>query len=74
MTIEDLKAFLNAADRNLSIRREIKQYCLCDNKKLLSLASKYGFSITEKDLNDAIAGEKIDKWFNESQIKPFRTN
>ena len=70
MSLEALSEFITAAEHSPSLRTELKQ---CTNQKdLLSLCSKYGFSIKSSDLDPHGNSQKIEEWFKASKIPPIR--
>tara|TARA_Y100001968_G_scaffold25524_1_gene19983 strand:- start:7768 stop:7989 length:222 start_codon:yes stop_codon:yes gene_type:complete len=70
MTRENLKSFITAAERKISIRSELKN--INQLNELIKIASKYGFKITEKDIQEANSLDHIQDWFNKSRIYPLR--
>tara|TARA_B100000700_G_scaffold313055_1_gene397496 strand:- start:1920 stop:2141 length:222 start_codon:yes stop_codon:yes gene_type:complete len=71
MSREDLNNFIHSVEHSSSLRRELKR-CNNDKVKLLLLAKKYGFHITDQDLQEDIQAEKTNKWFKLSQIYPSK--
>jgi len=39
---------------------------------LIKLAKKYGFNINQDDINGFENSERIEKWFQSSQINPIK--
>ncbi len=72
MSFEGLSDFLNAAEHSASLRRAIRT---CTNKQMLiDLASTYGFSIKERDLDENNSESHIIDWFKSSKISPIKKN
>lgn len=70
MSREDLSKFVEAAERSLSLRDELR-FCKND-QRIIEIAAKYGFSITLKDINEDKQEEMIEDWFRTSEISPFK--
>ena len=70
MSIKELSDFLKAAERTSYIRRDLTK-CL-NEKGLIKLAKKYGFNINQDDINGFENSERIEKWFQSSQINPIK--
>ncbi len=70
MSRQDLNNFIHAAERNAALRKELKD---CnDSTKVLDIAAEYGFSITKNDIEQDKEAERINEWFNKSEIKPLK--
>ena len=70
MSREDLRNFVKAVERNPSIQRALKQ---CNNRqKLLEIAAKYDFHITQRDLDEDNIAEEIKGWFDISKIAAIK--
>ena len=70
MSREALNDFLHAVDHSCQLRRDVNQ-CSSD-QALTELAKRYGFVITEQDLQMEDINSRLQAWFNSSQIKSIR--
>ena len=68
----ELLSFIRAAEHNLALRRELRK--CSNNHDIQILASKYGFSITAKDIEQDEEATKIEEWFKSSRIAPIGKN
>ncbi len=70
MSREDLTSLVNAAERNYPLRRQLKE---CKSLSgLIEIASRYGFNITSKDIDEDETAQKIGVWFERSKVAPTR--
>ena len=66
MSSEEFSNFIYAIEHSLELRKEVKT-CI-DNNSLVNMASKYGFKINHKDLEENSIEQKISKWFETSNL------
>ena len=72
MSREDFHNFIHAVEHSSSLREKLR---LCITQKdVLEIAAKYGFTITNKDLQEDKEAEKIDNHFKTNKISPIRRN
>ena len=70
MSREAFKNFVNTVEKNILVKKKLLE---CKTSKdLILLASKYGYSITLKDLNYDKTATQFELWFKESKINPLR--
>ena len=70
MSREDFSDFIHAVEHSTSLRAKLK---ICINQQeILELAAKYGFTITNKDLEEDKEADKIYNWFKINKILPIR--
>ncbi len=70
MSREDLKSFINAAERSLEIRLALKKIKHIND--ILEIATKYGFKVTLEDLKDDSIIEDVATWFKRSNVYPIK--
>ncbi len=70
MSRDSLYCFLHAVEHNLELRNKLKR--CSDIDSILALAANYGFSITKRDFQMDKESERIEAWFKNSKIPPFR--
>ena len=70
MTREDLKSFIKAAEHRIEIKSELHK--IKELIEIKEIASKYGYIITEKDLQEANSLDEFEKWFIDSKIYPLK--
>tara|TARA_Y100001968_G_scaffold117991_1_gene107445 strand:+ start:286 stop:507 length:222 start_codon:yes stop_codon:yes gene_type:complete len=70
MSREEFKNFVQALEHNIRLKEKLIQ---CKTQgDFLSLANKYGFSITLEDLHYDKTANKFESWFKESKINPLK--
>ncbi|WP_392349984.1 Nif11-like leader peptide family natural product precursor [Parasynechococcus sp.] len=71
MSREGLNDFLHSIDHSSRLRRDVR---LCeDSRDLMDVAQRYGFAITEQDLQLDEQNCRLQTWFDNSQINAIRT-
>ncbi|MGB1621401.1 MAG: Nif11-like leader peptide family natural product precursor [Synechococcus sp.] len=66
MSREGLNDFLHAVDHSSTLRRDVRR---CSNSRdLTELAQRYGFAITEHDLQLDEQNCRLQAWFDQSRI------
>ena len=70
MSREDFSNFINAAEHNLQLRRELAK--TKNWNEVIEIARKYRFSITLKDIKEEPIASETNKWFKESKLLPFK--
>ena len=71
MSREGLNNFVYAAKHSYSLRKKLKN-CKEDPQNIINLAAEYGFTITLKDLDEDDDAERIENWFESSEISPLK--
>tara|TARA_B100000700_G_C14601553_1_gene649316 strand:- start:148 stop:372 length:225 start_codon:yes stop_codon:yes gene_type:complete len=72
MTRENLKSFINAAEHRLEIRKELHK--TKELNEIIEIASRYGFKISARDIQEATSLDQLEDWFNQSKIYPFQNS
>ena len=70
MSREDLKTFIHAIEHNLTLREKLR--ACHDVSGISNLASKYGFSIAKKDLEEDNYANKAIKYFKDNKISTIK--
>ena len=66
----EFKSFIQTLEHSIILKDNIAR---CKTPKdVISVAKKYGFSISQEDFNHDEAATKIEAWFKESQINTLR--
>ena len=72
MSRESLNDFLHAVDHSSRLRRDVR---LCTTSRdLTQLARRYGFVITDHDLQLDKQTCRLQAWFDRSRINPIPTH
>ena len=69
MSREELRNFVNTAEKSFSAKEKLVQCRTAED--LILLAKEYGYSITLEDLKHDLTATKFDLWFKESRIDPL---
>ena len=70
MSREEFRNFLRTVEHNVLVKEKLLK---CKTSKdLIIVAKKYGYSITEEDLNYDETATKFELWFKESSINPLK--
>ena len=70
MSREEFRNFVKTVEHNIHVKEKLVQCKTSED--LISLAKKYGYSITLEDLNHDKTYTKFEFWFNESKINPLK--
>tara|TARA_Y100001968_G_C19147854_1_gene614679 strand:+ start:402 stop:617 length:216 start_codon:yes stop_codon:yes gene_type:complete len=71
MSREEFRNFVKAVEHNIQIKEKLIQ---CKSSTdLISLAKKYGYSITSEDLNYDKTATEFALWYKKSRINPLKS-
>ena len=70
MSREELSNFIYAVEHSFLLRAELRKSL--EDQNILNIAKKYGYKITDSDLEESPIKERIGQWFGQSKINPIR--